>query len=55
MVQFCNIEPAYTRKLKAMLLFLANNVPYEVNIANFLHILRSIKHGAKLSFKHEPR
>ncbi len=33
MVQFCNIEPAYTRKLKAMLLFLANNVPYEVNIA----------------------
>jgi predicted AAA+ superfamily ATPase len=33
MVQFCNIEPAYTRKLKAMLLYLANNVPYEVNIA----------------------
>lgn len=33
MVQFCNIDPAYTRKLKAMLLFLANNVPYEVNIA----------------------
>jgi predicted AAA+ superfamily ATPase len=33
MVQFCNIEPAYTRKLKAMLLYLAANVPYEVNIA----------------------
>lgn len=33
MVQCCNIEPAYTRKLKAMLLYLAANVPYEVNIA----------------------
>lgn len=33
MTQFCGVEPAYTRKLKAMLLFLANNVPYDVNIA----------------------
>jgi hypothetical protein len=44
MVQFCNIEPAYTRKLKAMLLFLANNVPYEVNIAklsSYLEINKS--------------
>lgn len=32
MVQFCAIEPAYTRKLKAMLMYLANNVPFEVNI-----------------------
>jgi len=29
----CGVDAAYTRKLKAMLLFLANNVPYEVNIA----------------------
>lgn len=33
MVKFCNIDPAYTRKIKAMLLFIAGNVPYEVNIA----------------------
>jgi hypothetical protein len=33
MVQHCNIDVAYTRKLKAMLLFLAGNVPYEVSIA----------------------
>ena len=33
LTQFCSVEPAYTRKLKAMLLFLANNVPYDVSIA----------------------
>ena len=33
MTQFCGVEPAYTRKLKAMLLFLANNVPFDVSIA----------------------
>ena len=33
MTQFCGVEPAYTRKLKAMLLFLADSLPYEVNIA----------------------
>ena len=32
MTQFCGVEPAYTRKLKAMLLYLADNPPYEVNI-----------------------
>ncbi len=31
--QFCNVDQAYTRKLKAMLLFLCDNTPYEVNIA----------------------
>ena len=31
--QFCGVDPAYTRKLKAMMLFLANNLPYNVNIA----------------------
>ena len=31
--QFCGVEPAYTRKLKALLLFLAGNLPYDVNIA----------------------
>lgn len=33
MTQFCGVDPAYTRKLKAMLLFLANNQPYDVSIA----------------------
>ena len=33
MTQFCGVDPAYTRKLKAMMLFLANNLPYDVNIA----------------------
>lgn len=33
MPQFCGVEPAYTRKLKAMMLYLADNIPYEVNIA----------------------
>ncbi|MCM1296835.1 MAG: AAA family ATPase [Muribaculaceae bacterium] len=33
MVRFCNIDVAYTRKIKALLLFIASNVPYEVNIA----------------------
>ena len=33
MTQFCGVDPAYTRKLKAMLLFLSDNVPYDVSIA----------------------
>lgn len=33
MTQFCGVDPAYTRKLKAMLMFLANNLPYDVSIA----------------------
>lgn len=33
MVRFCNIDAAYTRKIKALLLFIAGNVPYEVNLA----------------------
>ncbi len=32
MTRFCGVEPAYTRKLKAMLLYLSDNLPYEVNI-----------------------
>ena len=39
LTQFCGIEPAYTRKVKAMLLFLADNVPYEVNIAKLASYL----------------
>ena len=39
MTQFCGVEPAYTRKLKAMLMFLANNLPYEVNIAKLASYL----------------
>lgn len=33
MTQFCGVEPAYTRKLKAMMIYLSDNLPYEVNIA----------------------
>lgn len=32
MTEFCGVEPAFTRKLKAMLMFLADNTPYQVNI-----------------------
>lgn len=33
LTQFCGVDMANTRKIKALLLFLAENVPYEVNIA----------------------
>lgn len=33
MTELCGVDPANTRKLKAMMMFLCNNVPYEVNIA----------------------
>ena len=33
MTLFCGVETAYTRKLKAMMMYLADNLPYEVNIA----------------------
>ncbi len=33
MTQFCGVDSAYTRKLKAMMLFLATNQPYDVSIA----------------------
>lgn len=39
MTELCGVERAYTRKIKAMLLFLANNVPYEVNIAKLASYL----------------
>lgn len=39
MVQFCGIAPAYTRRLKAMLLYLAANIPYEVNISKLASYL----------------
>ncbi len=39
MTQFCGVDPAYTRKLKAMILFLANNVPYDVSIAKLASYL----------------
>lgn len=43
MTQFCGIEPAYTRKLKALMLFLADNVPFEVNIAKLSSYLEITK------------
>lgn len=33
MTQFCGVDAAYTRKIKAMMMYLADNLPYEVNIA----------------------
>ena len=36
---FCGVDPAFTRKLKAMLLFLADNLPYEVNISKLASYL----------------
>ena len=40
MTQLCGVDPAYTRKLKAMMLFLANNVPYDsMQRAELLHLL----------------
>ncbi len=39
MTEFCGVDPAYTRKLKAMLLFLSDNIPYEVNIAKLASYL----------------
>lgn len=33
LTQFCKVDPAYTRRIKAMLSFLSENAPYEVNIA----------------------
>ncbi len=44
MTQFCGVDPAYTRKLKAMMMYLADNLPYEVNIAklsSYLEINKS--------------
>ena len=43
MTQFCGVEPAYTRKLKAMLMYLADNLPYEVNIAKLSSYLEISK------------
>ena len=39
MTLFCGVDPAYTRKLKAMLTFLSENLPYEVNIAKLASYL----------------
>lgn len=60
MTQFCGIEPAYTRKLQAMLMYLASNTPYVVNIAKLaayleinkttvLHYLSSMKRAELLN------
>lgn len=43
MTQFCGVDPAYTRKLKAMMMFLAENNPYEVNIAKLASYLEISK------------
>ena len=39
MTEFCGVDPANTRKLKALLMFLCDNVPYEVNIAKLASFL----------------
>lgn len=54
MTLFCGVEPAYTRKLKAMLLYLSDNLPYEVNIAKLSSYLEINKTTvlSYLSFMH---
>ena len=44
MTLFCGVEPSYTRRIKALLLYLAQNVPYEVNIAKLAKYLELNKH-----------
>ena len=39
MTEFCGVDPANTRKLKALLMFLCDNVPYEVIIAKLASYL----------------
>ena len=39
MTEFCGVDPSNTRKLKAMLMFLCDNVPFEVNIAKLASYL----------------
>lgn len=39
MTKFCGVDTAYTRKLEAMLLYLADSIPYEVNIAKLASYL----------------
>lgn len=43
MTLFCGIEPAYTRKLKALMMYLANNAPYQVNIVKLAAYLEISK------------
>lgn len=54
MTLFCGVVPAYTRKLKAMLLYLSDNLPYEVNIAKLSSYLEINKTTvlSYLSFMH---
>ncbi|MBO7481249.1 MAG: ATP-binding protein [Bacteroidales bacterium] len=44
LTQFCGVEPSYTRRIKAMLLYLAENVPFEVNIVKLANYLELNKH-----------
>lgn len=39
MTLFCGVDPAYTRKLEAMMQYLADNIPYEVNISKLASYL----------------
>ncbi len=49
MTRYCGVEPAYTRKLKAMMMYLSNNTPYEVNIAKLSSYLE-ISKAATLNY-----
>lgn len=49
MTQFCGVETAYIRKLKAMLLYLSDNLPYEVNIAK-LSVYLGLNKSTVLSY-----
>ena len=39
MTQFCGVEPSNTRKVKALIQYLANSEPYEVNIVKLAALL----------------
>lgn len=55
MTLFCGIEPAYTRKLKALLTFLADNAPYQVNIVKlsaYLELSKSTVLSYLASMRH---
>lgn len=44
LTQFCGVDFAYTRKIKALIAYLAQNVPFQVNIAKLSSYLELNKH-----------
>lgn len=55
MTQFCGVDPAYTRKLKAMLMYLSDNLPYEVSISKLSSYLEINKNTVLSYLSHMQR